>query len=225
MEAARPDGEAGKEAFAKLYLDYWPPLYGYVRRRGHSPEEAQDVAQDFFTRLLEKRGLTYLQREGGKFRSFLLRALENFLRDEWDRTQAQKRGCGRKALSLDADDGEARFQALSIASNLTPELAFEKQWATTLLERVTELLRAEEANSGKSALFDYLLPHLQSDQVGLSYAEIARRHCMSEGAVKVAVHRLRRRFGQHLREQIARTVSSRAEVDEELRHLIDVMRR
>lgn len=225
MEAARPDGEAGNEAFAKLYLDYWPPLYGYVRRRGHSPEEAQDVVQDFLTRLLEKRGLTYLQREGGKFRSFLLRALENFLRDDWDRAQAQKRGCGRKPLSLDADDGEARFQALSIASNLTPELAFEKQWAMTLLERGAEVLQVEEANSGKGPLFEDLRPHLQSDRAGLSYAEIAARHRISEGAIKVAVHRLRRRFGQHLREQIARTVGSRAEVDEELRHLIEVMRR
>jgi len=225
MEAARPDGDGGEDAFAQLYVDYWPLLYGYVRPRGYSPEEAQDIAQDFFTRLLEKRGLAGLQREGGRFRSFLLRAMESFLADGWDRAHTQKRGSGRKPLSLDAEDGEARFQALSIASDLTPELAFEKQWAATLLELVAELLRAEEAGSGKGDLFEDLRPHLQSDRAGLSYAEIAARHGSSEGAIKVAVHRLRRRYGQHLRDQIAHTVSSPTEVDEELRHLIEVMRR
>ena len=103
LQAARPDGDGGENAFAQLYVDYWPPLYGYVRRRGHSREEAQDIAQDFFTRLLEKRGLAGLQREGGRFRSFLLRAMVNFLADGWDRTHAQKRGSGRKPLSLDAE--------------------------------------------------------------------------------------------------------------------------
>ena len=103
LQAARPDGDGGENAFAQLYVDYWPPLYGYVRRRGHSREEAQDIAQDFFTRLLEKRGLAGLQREGGRFRSFLLRAMVNFLADGWERTHAQKRGSGRKPLSLDAE--------------------------------------------------------------------------------------------------------------------------
>jgi DNA-directed RNA polymerase specialized sigma24 family protein len=190
-----------------------------------STEEAEDITHDFFTRLLEKQALGGLRREGGKFRSFLLGAMANFLADEWDRAQAQKRGSGRKPLSLDAEDGEARFQALALAGELTPESAFEKQWAVVLLEHVAEQLRAEEMKSGKGGLFDDLRPHLQSDRAGLPYAEIATRHGTSEGAIKVAVHRLRHRFGQQLREQIARTVSSPAEVDEELRHLINVMKR
>jgi len=224
MEAALPDGDGGQEAFAQLYLDYWPPLYAYVRRRGSSPEEAEDITQDFFTRLLQKEALAGLRREGGKFRSFLLGAMANFLADEWDRAQAQKRGSGHKPLSVDAEDGETRFQALAIAGELTPESVFEKQWAVMLLEHVTEQLRAEEVRSGKGGLFEDLRPHLQSDRAGLPYAEIATRHDTTEGAIKVAVHRLRHRYGQHLREQIARTVSSPAEVDEELRHLINVMR-
>ena len=224
LEAALPDGDGGKEAFARLYLDYWPPLYAYVRRRGLSPEEAEDITQDFFTRILEKQSLSGLRREGGRFRSFLLGAMANFLADEWDRAQTQKRGSGRKPLSLDAEDGETRFQALAVASELTPESVFEKQWAKTLLEHVAEQLRADDAKLGKGALFDDLQPHLQSDRAGLPYAEIAARHSTSEGAIKVAVHRLRQRFGQRLREEIARTVSSPTEVDEELRHLIEVMR-
>jgi RNA polymerase sigma-70 factor (ECF subfamily) len=225
MQAAQPDGDEGRAAFAQLYSDYWPPLYSYVRRRGFSPVEAEDLTQDFFTRLLEKEALAGLRREGGKFRSFLLGAVSNFLADEWDRAQTQKRGSGRKPLSLDAEDGEARFQALAIAGELTPESVFEKQWAVTLLERVAEELRAEETKSSRGDLFQDLQPHLQSDRAGLPYAQIATRHGMSEGAIKVAVHRLRQRFGQRLREEIARTVSSPAEVDEELRQLINVMRR
>jgi RNA polymerase sigma-70 factor (ECF subfamily) len=149
----------------------------------------------------------------------------NFLADEWDRAQAQKRGSGLRPLSLDAEDGEARFQALAIAGELTPELLFERQWAATLLNHVAEQLRAEEMKSGRGELFEDLRPHLQSDRAGLPYAEIAARHGRSEGAIKVAVHRLRHRYGQYLREQIARTVSSPAEVDEELRHLIEVVGR
>jgi RNA polymerase sigma-70 factor (ECF subfamily) len=225
LQAARPDRDGGEAAFARLYVDYWPPLYGYVRRRGFSPADAEDLAQDFFTRLLEKQALANLQREGGKFRSFLLGSLENFLANEWDRAQAQKRGSGHKPLSLDAEDGEMHFQALAIASELTPESLFERQWVLTLLEHVVEQLRAEETVSGKRELFEDLRPHLPGDRSGLPYAEIATRHGTSEGAIKVAVHRLRHRYGQYLREQVARTVSSPAEVGEELRHLIEVIGR
>jgi RNA polymerase sigma-70 factor (ECF subfamily) len=136
-------------SLAQLCGTYWYPLYAYVRRRGFSPAEAEDSTQDFFTRLLEKQSLSGLRREGGRFRSFLLGAMANFLADEWDRAQTQKRGSGRKPLSLDAEDGEARFQALAIAGELTPESIFEKQWAVTLLEHVAELLRVEEVKSSK----------------------------------------------------------------------------
>jgi RNA polymerase sigma-70 factor (ECF subfamily) len=224
LESSRTGAEFSQEAFASLYLAYRRPLYVYVRRRGFSPEEAEDITQDFFAHILEKESLAGLKREGGRFRSFLLGAMQNFLADHWDRARAQKRGGGRKLLSLDADDGEAWLQALTFTEEFSLEMAFERHWAMALLEEVGERLRAEETKAGKSNLFDDLRSHLQSDQAGLPYAEIATRHGMSEGAIKVAVHRLRRRYGQHLREEVARTVSSQAEVDEELRHLISMMR-
>lgn len=225
LDASRAGAEFSQEAFASLYLAYRHPLYVYVRRRGFSPEEAEDITHDFFARLLEKESLAGLQREGGRFRSFLLAALQNFLLDQWDRAQAQKRGRGHELLSLDADDGEAWLQAAARADDLTPETAFERHWAMALLEQVRESLRTEEEKSGKGELFEDLRPHLQSDHAGLSYAAIATRHGMSEGAVKVAVHRLRKRYGQRLRDEVARTVSSEAEVEAELRHLIDIMRK
>jgi len=224
LEAALPDGDGGKAAFAQLYLDYWPPLYAYVRRRGFSPEEAEDITQDFFTRLVSKQSLSGLQRDGGKFRSFLLRAIDNFLANEWDKTQAQKRGGGQRPLSLNVEEGEACF-ALDTLDAETPESLFEKRWAFTLLERVTEQLRSEYAEANKRDLFDQLRPHLQGDRSGPAYATVATQCGMSEGAVKVAVHRMRHRYGELLWQEIARTVSSPAEVDEELRYLISVVGR
>ena len=219
LEAARP-GSAGQEAFGKLYSDYWHPLYAFIRRRGFSPEEAEDITQAFFARMLEKEALGGLKREGGRFRSFLLAAVSNFLANEWDRAHAQKRGGGVKPLSLDTADEEGRYVALEVAESTTPESMFEKQWVLTLLNRVMERLRCEQGE--RSALFEDLKPHLQSDRVGLPYAEIARKHGMSEGAIRVAVHRLRQRYGVLLREEIGRTVGSPDEVDEELRHLIQM---
>jgi RNA polymerase sigma-70 factor (ECF subfamily) len=224
LDASQTGAEFSEEAFASLYLAYRHPLYVYVRRRGFSLEEAEDITQDFFARLLEKESLAGLQREGGRFRSFLLGAMQNFLADHWDRAHALKRGAGRKLLSLDADDGETWLLAHTLTDDHTLETAFERHWAMALLEHVGESLRAEETKAGKGELFEDLRPHLQSDGAGLSYAEIATRHAMSEGAVKVAVHRLRKRYGQRLREEVERTVSSEAEVDEELRHLIRMMR-
>jgi RNA polymerase sigma-70 factor (ECF subfamily) len=224
LEAALPDGDAGKEAFAQLYLDYWPPLYAYSRRRGFSPAEAEDIIQDFFTCLVSKESLSGLQREGGKFRSFLLRALANFLANEWDRAQAQKRGGGQRPLSLNAEEGEARF-ALEAPDAETPESLFEKRWAFTLLEHITEQLRNEFAATNKHELFDQLRSHLQGDRSGPPYATVAAQCGMTEGAVKVAVHRMRHRYGELLREAIVRTVSNPTEVDEELRHLISVVGR
>jgi len=225
LEAARPRAGSDGEAFARLYLDYWPPLYGYVRRRGFSREDAEDITQSFFTRLLEKDALANLQRAGGKFRSFLLGSLGNLLANEWDRVHAQKRGGGEKPLSLDAEEGEARFRALDVPGGSTPESLFEKQWVFTLLEHVTAQLRAEEVWSGKGATFDDLRPHLKGDRGGVSYAEIAAKHGTTEGAIKVAVHRLRQRYGQLLRKEIARTVAGPVEVSEELRYLISILGR
>lgn len=224
LEAANPISLSDGAAFACLYMAYWYPLYAYVRRRGFSPPEAEDVTQDFFTRLVSKQSLSGLKRDGGKFRSFLLRSLDNFLANEWDRAQAQKRGGGQRPLSLNVEEGEARF-ALDAPDAETPESLFEKRWAFTLLENVAGQLRSEYVAAGKEELFDQLRPHLQGDRSGPAYATIAAGREMSEGAVKVAVHRMRHRYGELLRQEIARTVSSAADVDEELRYLISVVGR
>jgi len=224
LEAAASGTSQDGSAFAELYLAYWPPLYAYSRRRGFSSAEAEDIIQDFFTRLVSKEALAGLQREGGKFRSFLLRALDNFLANEWDRNRAQKRGAGQRPLSLNAQEGEARF-ALDAPDHETPESLFEKRWAFTLLERVANRLREEYAGAGKPKLFDQLRAHLQGDRSGPPYATIAAQCDMTEGAVKVAVHRMRHRYGELLREAVACTVSDPAEVEGELRHLISVVGR
>lgn len=222
LQAASPESAQGREAMGQLYRDYWYPLYAFIRWRGFSPEQAEDIAQDFFTRLIEKQALAGLHREGGKFRSFLLRSLENFLANEWHHRQAQKRGAGRAPISLDAESGEARY-SLEPVDNVTPEVLFERQWVFTLLAHVMEKLREECAGNGKGELFQDLQPHLQGDRSGSPYAELAARRKMSEGAVKVAVHRLRQRYGELLRDEVTRTVSGPGEVEDELRYLISVL--
>lgn len=182
------------------------------------------MAQSFFGRLLEKQSLAGIRREGGKFRSFLLRAFSNHLIKEHERARAQKRGAGAPLLSLQMEDAEARY-CLDAPDPATPESAFERQWTLTLLDLVLERLRRECEASGKEALFEDLHLHLQGDKEGPPYAEVAARHGMKENAVKVTVHRLRQRYGELLRREIARTVSSAEEVEEELRHLVTVMSR
>lgn len=222
LQAARSDEAGSTDAFDQLCRDYWRPLYSYIRRRGLSPAEAEDITQGFFVRLIEKRALANMQREGGRFRSYLLGGLKNFMANEWDRATTQKRGSGQAAISLNAEEGEAIFLSLKDATG-TPDVVFEREWVFTLLAQVMSRLQAEEAASGKSPFYQDAKPHLQGERSGLPYAEIAARHAMSEGAVKVAVYRLRQRYGELLRETIARTVSSPAEVEEELRYLLRVM--
>jgi len=217
-------GQEGKvpearEAFAQVYLDYWYPLYAYVRRRGNAPANAEDITQDFFVHLLAKKSLQGLEQSGGRFRSFLLRSLDNFLANEWDRRHAQKRGDGQTPLSLNVTDGEFKYSQM-LSDGETPESLFERQWVFTLLAKVLEQLRRECEATGKSNLFEDLRLHLQGDRQGPPYAEIAARQGLSEGALKVTVYRLRQRYVELLREEIARTVSRPEEVDEELRHLI-----
>ncbi len=224
LEAAHPDASFDNTAFADLYLAYWPPLYAFARRRGLSPVETEDVIQDFFMRLVSKQALSGVRRDGGRFRSFLLKSLDNFLANEWQRAQAQKRGGGQRLLSLDVEEGEARF-ALDAPDGETPESIFDKRWAFTLLEHVAERLCDEYAAADKAVLFDQLRSSLQGDRSGPAYATVAAQCRMSEGAVKVAVHRLRQRYGELLRQAIARTVSSPSEVDDELRYLISVVGR
>lgn len=221
LEAARPETPGGVEAFGRLYRDYWFPLYAYVRRRGRSPEEAEDLTQDFFVVLLERERLRGVDRGGGRFRSFLLQSLQNFLANEWDRASALKRGGGQKLLPLDDLEAESRFLADATAD--APEAAFERQWAYAVLAQALRELESELRAAGKEGLFTVLRPHLQGDRAGRPYAEAAAAAGLSEGAFKVAVHRLRRRYGELLRAEVARTLDGEAEVDEELRYLIAVV--
>lgn len=221
LQAAGGDRENSRDAFGRLYSDYWYPLYAYIRRRGYSPTDAEDIAQDFFLHLLSYQALDGLERAGGKFRTFLLRLLDNFLANQWDRRRAQKRGAGQPLLSLDAAEGEARY-ALEPPEQTTPETLFERHWAFTLLANVLEQLSGECEAAGKTALFADLRPHLQGDRRGAPYAEVAKRHGLGEGAVKMTVLRLRQRYGELLRAEIVRTTGSPGEVDEELRYLMTV---
>lgn len=222
LDAARPDAAADSDAFAKLYCDYWSPLYAYVRRRGYGRAEAEDITQDFFVCLIEKRRLEGLQREGGKFRHYLLRSLDYYLANVWDRDHAQKRGNGVIPLSLDLTAGDRLIEEDG-PDLATPEAAFDREWIVTLLANVLRLLGEECQAAGKGALFEDLYGHLQGELRGTPFAEVAARHGMTEGAVKVAAHRLRQRYGELLRGEIARTVGGPAEVEEELRVLLSII--
>ena len=212
-----------RKALAELCEIYWYPLYAYVRRRGYAPADAEDLTQACFVRLLGAHMLAAAHRERGRFRSFLLASLHHFLADEWDKAGAQKRGA-RQIVSLDAGSAETRYLR-EPADHATPESLFERQWALRLLEEVMTLLKAEYAAAGQAALFEQLRFGLTGDRSTLPYAEHAARLGMTEGAVKVAVHRLRQRYRARLREEIAHTVASPEEVEEELRFLFRALAR
>lgn len=218
LTAGRSDTTRSHDALAKLCQTYWHPLYAYVRRRGHSPEDAQDLTQGFFAHLLEHNAMATASPKRGRFRSFLLASLNHFLSDEWDKARAKKRGAG-KVISLDTQSAETWLRQQP-SENLTPEKAFELRWAITLLEQVYGRLEAEHRQQGKAELFDALRTTLAGPGNSAPHAELAARLNMSEGAVKVAVHRLRQRYRALLRETIAETVASEAEVEEELRYLL-----
>jgi DNA-directed RNA polymerase specialized sigma24 family protein len=217
--AAR-DGEAveAREALAALCQAYWYPIYAYVRRQGHPADQAQDLTQEFFTRLLEKDFLGAVDPEKGKFRAFLLAACKHFLANERDRDRAQKRGGGRACLPLDFGDAEVRY-GREPGHRLTAEKLFERRWALALLEGVLARLREEHAARGKGELFDRLRGFLVGERQPGGYAGAAADLGLTEGAVKVAVHRLRQRYRELLREEIARTVHDPEQVDEEIRAL------
>ena len=221
--AGGPDRRS-REALATLCGLYWYPLYAYVRRRGHDAEEAQDLTQGFIARLLEKNSLRHFQQERGRFRSFLLAALKHFLANERDAVHTQKRGGGLAPvpLSVALHTAERRYR-LEPRDEMTPERIFEKQWALGLLNRVVERLREESVKSGKGQQFDLLRGCLTGDDDRIGYRDLAGRLGMSEGAVKVAVHRLRHRFHEALREEIAMTVTDPAEIGEEIRYLLTIL--
>jgi RNA polymerase sigma-70 factor (ECF subfamily) len=213
--ARTPESAAALEALCRTY---WFPLYAYVRRRGHPKPDAEDLTQAFFARLLEKDAFSGLDRERGKFRAFLLAALKHFLANEWDKSQRLKRGGGVLPLSLDWQDADQRYQ-IEPADELSPDKLYDRAWAVTLLERVVARLRDENAGNGKADLFERLKPCLTVGKGAVRYAEVAASLGLGEGAVRVAVHRLRHRYRTLLREELAQTLSDPAQLDEELRAL------
>jgi RNA polymerase sigma-70 factor (ECF subfamily) len=204
-------------ALALLYEAYWYPLYAFLRARGHDVDEAQDLTQAFFLQIVEKRSFTHANPARGRFRSFLLASLKNFSVNEYDRQRTGKRGGGVPALSLDVETAEGRRQR-EPAIDETPESLFDRKWALTLLERALVRVR-DEVMAGKPEHFDRLKEYLTGDGAASTYAETAAMLGMSEGAVKVAVHRLRRRFRDFVRDEIAQTVSSEDEIEGEIRYL------
>ena len=222
LAAGHTSAAGAQEALERLCRAYWYPLYAYVRRKGHSPEEAQDLTQDFFARFLEKKYFKLADPARGRFRTFLLTALKHFLANEWKKAQRQKRGSGEVAISLDAEMAEQRYAA-EPAEDATPETIYERRWAATLLESVLDLLKNEWAAADKGWQFEDLKGSLWGGSNVASYADIAARHGTTETAIKLVAHRLRQRYRELLRAQIAHTVASPAEIDEELRHLISVI--
>ena len=213
----RPSADA-HAALTTLCETYWYPLYAFLRGRGHQPADAEDLTQAFFALLFEKQVIRQADPARGRFRSFLLKSLQYFAANVHERETAAKRGGGIPVLSLEFERAEGRF-AIEPASDETPERTFDRRWALTLLDRVIVRLGAEADRRNKGAQFRALKPYLTGDQPQLSYSETAGELGISEAAVKVAVHRLRRQFRDVVRDEIAQTVSSASEIEDELRHL------
>lgn len=222
LAAGRKSSPQALEALGRLCQTYWYPVYAYLRREGCSPHDAQDLTQEFFARFIARDYLADVRPERGRFRSFLLAALKHFLANERDRLRARKRGGGRPLLPLDARDAETRF-ALEPADLASPDRLYERRWALTVLEGVLGRLKQEYAQAGKAHLFEALKGALAAGRGGLPYAEVARRLGSTEEAVKVAVHRLRKRYRELLRAEIAQTVAGPKEVEDEIRHLLAVL--
>lgn len=218
LAAGRRSTPQADLALEELCRTYWYPLYAYVRRQGHSKEDAEDLTQAFFARFLEKNYLEGLRSEKGKFRAFLLASLKHFLANEWDRAHRQKRGGGVTPLSLDWQSADTRYQ-IEPADHLSPDKLYDRAWAVTLLERVITRLRDESAADGKSRLFTQLKPFLMVGKSAIPYAEAAAALGLTEGAVRVTVHRLRRRYRELLRLEIGQTLSDPAHIEAELRAL------
>ena len=213
----RPSGHA-REALTTLCEIYWYPLYAFLRGRGHSPADAEDLTQAFFALLLEKQVIRQADPARGRFRSFLLKSLQNFAANVHARNTAGKRGAGVAPLSLEFEQAEGRFR-LEASTAETPERTFDRRWALTLLDRVMARLGNDAVQKRKSDHFEALKPFLTGEEPQLSYSQTASSLGISEGAVKVAVHRLRKKFRDIVRDEIAQTVSSPAEIEDELRHL------
>lgn len=219
LAARRAPTSGNLAALESLARAYWLPLYAFIRRRGVAPAEAEDLTQGFFARLLEKDWLASADAGKGRFRTFLLTALTRFLADEHDRNRALKRGGGTRTVSLDFPSAEERL-ALDPADLRTPETAFDRAWAEALLERVLARLQAELDGAGRAGRFQVMQRFLTEDATDGSYATAARQLGISESAVKSGIHRLRQRYGDLIREEIASTLAPEADVEEELQHLL-----
>jgi RNA polymerase sigma-70 factor (ECF subfamily) len=222
LAAGGTESTSAQGALEALCRAYWYPIYVYVRRKGHGPEEAQDLTQEFFAQLIAKEHLRLADREKGKFRTFLLAMLDYFLAREWSRAHRQKRGGQFVFISLDQQTPEERYQ-IEPADNDTPEKKFVRHWALAVLEQAMDALESECQQNGKGALFWEVKELLSKERDSATYAEIARRLNMAEGATRMAVLRLRRRYGELLRNEIAQTVSGPEEVEEEMRYLLSVV--
>jgi DNA-directed RNA polymerase specialized sigma24 family protein len=219
--AGQPTTHAHKAA-AQLCRRYWRPVYSFVRRTGHSPDQAQDLTQGFFTVLLEKNYIGDADRQRGRFRSFLLTSVKHFLSNERDRAHALKRGGGQTPVSIDLMEAEGWYKAAAVES-ATPESLFERRWALSLLEQVMAKLRAEFAGAGKAGHFDKMSALLNGERDGAGYKKLAVELEMTAGALRVAVHRMRRKYRDLLRAEIAETISTPEEIDEEIRFLMSAL--
>jgi RNA polymerase sigma-70 factor (ECF subfamily) len=222
LTAARLSSPGALAALEKFCRAYWYPLYVFVRRKGYEVEDARDLTQEFFAQLLAKNSLVRADRARGRFRSFLLASLKNFLVNEWRAASRQKRGGDQQFIPLDTEEAEGRY-ASEPADEASPDKLYEKRWAATLLEQAMDRLREEFAGGDRARLFEELKAFIWGEKTTASQIEVAARLNLTEGAVHGAVHRLRRRYRELLREEIARTVSTTTEIDEELRHLKAVL--
>jgi DNA-directed RNA polymerase specialized sigma24 family protein len=222
LQAGESGSAGAQEALSRLCQTYWPPLYAYVRREGYSPEDAQDLTQEFFYRFLQRGSLADVNPAAGKFRSYLLACLKHFLANERERAHAQRRGGGLPTIHLDPGDAETRY-SLESADRLTPELSFDRQWAFTVIERALAALREEQATQDKGLAFEEIEGFLPQGRGHVSRADLAAKHGMNLNAIDVAIHRVRQRFGALLRREVTQTVSSASEVEEEIRYLISIL--
>lgn len=222
LAAGQRKSPASETALSTLCEIYWYPLYAFVRRQGFDSQEAEDLTQAFFAKLLEKNYVGNADQQRGRFRSFLLTALKHFILNERDRVKAKKRGGGSHTISLDFPTAETRYQAEPV-DTMTPGRLYERRWALTLLDTVLDNLREEYAHAGHSDLFDALKDHLTREKGATPYREVADRVGLTEGAVKVAIHRLRRRYRQLLASEVAQTLADQADVEDELQQLFTAL--
>ncbi len=222
LAAGRDSTPGARAALEKICRTYWPPLYSFIRRSGHAPADAQDLTQGFFLQLLQRDFLDGVEPAKGKFRSFLLASLKHYLSNERDRARARKRGGGRAPVSIDEQDAEGRY-LLEPADPATPEKLYERRWALTVLDQAIARLQAEYAASGRGAIFEKLKGELTTHAERPPHADTARELGLTPGAVKVAAHRLRQRFGEVLRAEIAETVAKPEDIEEEIQHLFQAL--